>query len=156
MTERGWQAFPADCDSLPEIMGYIMARGEAAKLSDEDMTRLKLGSEEAVVNIASYAYPEGDGSLWVRAERDAEMFTLNLVDWGIPFDPFARDTAPADDISIEEAEPGGLGIFFVRQSFDEVSYRREMFQAQMANHLILSLRPKKPEAAKLSEAGDGA
>ena len=43
------------------------------------------------------------------------------MDSGVPFDPLAKEDADIT-LSAEEREIGGLGIFMVKQSMDEVSY----------------------------------
>ena len=48
---------------------------------------------------------------------------LRITDRGIPFDPLARRD-PDINLSAEEREIGGLGIFMVKKTMDEVRYER--------------------------------
>lgn len=52
------------------------------------------------------------------------LATLTISDAGPPFDPlsFSRKPLPR---TLQEAEPGGLGLLLVNRFMDECSYRRE-------------------------------
>ena len=84
---------------------------------------IELVTEEIFVNIASYAYPDGEGFVTVRREggEGAEGLTLTFMDGGVPYDPLARPdpdlTLPAKDRPI-----GGLGVFLVKKIVDEAHY----------------------------------
>ena len=56
------------------------------------------------------------------ASETAEAYVaITLRDWGTPYDPLAKAdpnvSLPADDRQI-----GGLGIFMVKKSMDEINY----------------------------------
>jgi sigma-B regulation protein RsbU (phosphoserine phosphatase) len=71
-----------------------------------------------------YAYPEGevhDIVLSVKLTDNRLMF--KLIDTGKPFDPTIVPDADVN-LSAEERQIGGLGIFLVRQIMDSVEYRR--------------------------------
>ncbi|WP_216915710.1 MULTISPECIES: ATP-binding protein [unclassified Synechococcus] len=55
---------------------------------------------------------------------DRGLATLTISDAGAPFDPlsFSREPLPR---TLQEAEPGGLGLLLVNRFMDECSYRRE-------------------------------
>ena len=83
--------------------------------------KIRLCSEEAVVNVVNYAYKDGDGFLEVDTEASEGWFSVTLKDAGTPFDPLG---APDPDITLaaDEREIGGLGIFLCKQMMDEVAY----------------------------------
>lgn len=86
---------------------------------------LRLALEETVVNVISYAYPEGGkGEVCIYAESDRKEIRFTVVDWGIAFDP----TAVLDPDTTQEVESrpvGGLGILLTRKLVDSVSYCRK-------------------------------
>ena len=85
---------------------------------------LNLALEEAVANVMKYAYPEGethDIVLSVKLTDNRLMF--KLIDTGKPFDPTIVPDADVN-LSAEDRQIGGLGIFLVRQIMDSVEYRR--------------------------------
>ena len=49
---------------------------------------------------------------------------IEFRDKGIPFDPLAK-ADPDVTLSAEKRQIGGLGIYMVKKSMDEVRYRRE-------------------------------
>lgn len=49
---------------------------------------------------------------------------LPILDSGVPYDPLAKED-PDITLPAEKRQIGGLGIFMVKKSMDEVRYRRE-------------------------------
>ena len=50
--------------------------------------------------------------------------TIQFRDWGKPFDPLAREDADIT-LSAEDRKIGGLGIYMVKNSMDDVRYQYE-------------------------------
>ena len=80
--------------------------------------------DELFTNIASYAYPGGTGKATVRFACEDRLVSVTFIDEGVPFNPLDR---PPPDVTLPASErlPGGLGIFLVRKSMDDVQYRHE-------------------------------
>ena len=55
---------------------------------------------------------------------DIISFIIEFRDRGIPFNPLLKDD-PDTTLSAEERKIGGLGIFMVKKSMDDISYRYE-------------------------------
>ncbi len=79
-----------------------------------------LVAEELLVNVFSYAYPDGtEGeaaiSLGLTEDDGEEKLLFTVRDWGDAFNPF--EEAPVPDLSLDiEGRPiGGLGIFLIKQ-----------------------------------------
>lgn len=86
---------------------------------------VRISCEEIIVNIISYAYPEGrDGYIWLGVTKDKEELCIEIQDGGIPFNPLERQE-PDIFQELEEREIGGLGIFLVLRMMDHVEYRYE-------------------------------
>ena len=79
--------------------------------------------EELFVNIASYAYPSGEGEVIVqcRTEQNPSAITIRFRDRGTPFDPLNKPDADIT-LSAEERQIGGIGIFMVKELMDGVDY----------------------------------
>ena len=79
--------------------------------------------DEVFSNIAMYAYEpaQGDATIRVEIDRNARVVSITFFDSGIPFNPMDREE-PDTSLSVEEREIGGLGIFIVRKSMDEIFY----------------------------------
>ena len=72
----------------------------------------------------------------VCADFEGEDLVLTFTDSGIPYDP-TKTREPDITLPAEERPIGGLGIFLVRKTMDDVAYRRE------DGKNILTVRKKK-------------
>lgn len=52
---------------------------------------------------------------------DPPSVVITFIDNGIPYDPLAKDD-PDTSLSAEEREIGGLGIYMVKKSMDDITY----------------------------------
>ena len=57
----------------------------------------------------------------VEVSEDPVCVTITFVDHGIPYDPLAKED-PDITLSAEERKIGGLGIYMVKKSMDNMSY----------------------------------
>jgi anti-sigma regulatory factor (Ser/Thr protein kinase) len=84
--------------------------------------KIDIAVDEIFGNIAHYAYAPNTGQVTVRVELTEEpSVIITFFDNGIPYDPTAK-ADPDITLSIEDREIGGLGIYMVKKSMDEVSY----------------------------------
>ena len=126
---------PARVDSITQITAFIEAEMDAFGCTGSDRTQIDIAVDELFANIALYAYPDKEGEATVRLTTDRRRadVTLTFIDSGIPFDPLAKKdpdvTLPAKDRKI-----GGLGIYIVKNSMDDVSYEYK------DGHNILTIR----------------
>jgi anti-sigma regulatory factor (Ser/Thr protein kinase) len=116
----------------------VVAAAEEAGVSPRQQLKLELGFEEILVNIISYAYDD-PGYVWVRTTEGDNDFRIEFADHGKPFDPLEKDRRPAEDTPLEDREPGGYGIFLVKQNFKSVEYKYEEMFGHMANHMSMLL-----------------
>ena len=129
---------PNDVAAVPRLAEFIDQACEAAGLDMGITMQMNLAAEEAVVNVMSYAYPQGtkgdieislritDSNLTDELRNpnsESRIFTLTIKDSGVPFDPTAKADADTT-LSAEERSIGGLGIHLVRQLMDDISYER--------------------------------
>ena len=72
---------------------------------------------------AHYAYrPDvGPATVRVEVEKDPPAVSITFIDHGIPYDPLAKED-PDITLSAEERSIGGLGIFMVKKSMDDIDY----------------------------------
>lgn len=111
----------AEKDKLYEVQDFVAQVLEAHDCPMKTQLLIEISLEELFVNIALYAYPEGNGWVEIHVSVKDGVASITLVDGGIPYDPLAK---PDPDItqSAEERQIGGLGIFMVKQKMDEVIY----------------------------------
>ena len=79
--------------------------------------------DELFSNIAHYAYAPGTGAATVRIEaaENPEAVVLTFLDRGVPYNPLEKED-PDITLSAEQRDIGGLGIYMVKKTMDELSY----------------------------------
>ena len=105
-----------------EILKAILNTPEVSSCSRKEIFALRLVSEEIVMNITSYAYPEGsEDYLDVEIEKTDNRIVIRFKDGGVPFNPLERKM-PDTNLSWKLRHIGGLGIFLVIKKMDDVRY----------------------------------
>ncbi|MCM8826663.1 MAG: ATP-binding protein [Candidatus Omnitrophica bacterium] len=117
---------PAVKNSLYPAIDFIKNSAKELGFDNKKIYELELASEEVIVNIINYAYPSGTGEMEITCAplQDNKGIKVEVVDWGMSFNPLDRPL-PNINAPIEEREIGGLGIYLLRKTMDDVSYRRE-------------------------------
>ena len=110
-------------DKLPDVLAFVDEQLEAADCPMKTQMQIDVSVEEIFVNIANYAYPDGTGNAKIQVEVTAEPFSAQrtVIDSGVPYDPLAKSD-PDVTLPAEERQIGGLGIFMVKKSMDDVRY----------------------------------
>ena len=109
---------------LERVNQFVEEICEELNLGMELQLNLNLVMEEMVVNVISYAYPEGKvADIELVAESDGKELTFVLSDQGKEFDPTLREAADMD-VNPAERDLGGMGIYIVKNIMNEVSYQR--------------------------------
>lgn len=85
--------------------------------------QLDAAIDEIFGNIAYYAYGKGSGNatIQIKMEDNPPKITLIFIDQGTPYNPL-ENKDPDITLDIEDREIGGLGIFLVKKTMDELSY----------------------------------
>ena len=81
--------------------------------------QLDVAIDEIFGNIAYYAYGKGSGNATIQIEMEDNP--PKIIDQGIPYNPL-ENKDPDITLDIEDREIGGLGIFLVKKTMDELSY----------------------------------
>ena len=120
------KVFPAKENALSEVLQFVEETLESIDCPMKTTTALCVAVEEVFVNVAHYAYGEGEGDvkLSICLSKADNTVTFRISDKGIPFDPLKK-TDPDITLSAEEREIGGLGIFITKKTMDTVSYSYE-------------------------------
>jgi len=86
--------------------------------------QIDIAIDELFGNIAQYAYnPEtGPATVRVEVQEDPMAVIITFIDHGVPYDPLKNED-PDITLSAEERKIGGLGIFMVKKTMDEISYQ---------------------------------
>lgn len=88
--------------------------------------QIDIAIDELFGNIARYAYAPGVGKATVRVElsEDENAAVVTFIDNGVAYDPLKKDD-PDTTLSAEDRDVGGLGIFIVKKSMDDMVYSYE-------------------------------
>ena len=120
------KTFPAKVEALSDVLGFVDETLESFECPMKIQTAVCVAIEEVFVNVAHYAYGEGEGDMTLGIGFDAESreITFRMTDKGTPFDPLKK---PDPDITLpaEDREIGGLGIFITKKTMDTVTYAYE-------------------------------
>ena len=110
-------------DNLNRVLAFVDKELENNECPMLTQTTLDMAVEELFTNIASYSYNPTIGDVKVRIEVSGDPIAVSItfMDQGVPYDPLAKED-PDVDKPIEERPIGGLGIFMVKNSMDEVNY----------------------------------
>lgn len=114
----------ADNDRLTEVIGFVDEYLEANGCSLKLQMQIDLCVEEIFVNIASYAYEGSEGYAEIELGIESGELTIVFTDSGVPYDPLKKPD-PDTTLSADERDIGGLGIFLVKKTMDEVLYNYE-------------------------------
>ena len=118
------KTFAAKKEVLPELLKYIETNLEKNKASMKATTQIYIAVEEIFVNIASYAYGDSNGKCIVSLRFEGDFVSIKFIDNGFAFNPLKKED-PNVKAKLEDRDIGGLGIFMVKQTMDEVSYKRD-------------------------------
>ncbi len=112
----------AKTENLEELMSFIAGELDELDFPAKNKKQIEIAVEELFVNIAHYAYTPFSGSATVRVDkREQGQIVITFIDRGMPFNPL-NNPEPDITLSAEDRQIGGLGIYMVKQSMDEVAY----------------------------------
>lgn len=125
----------ARMDALGELREFIEAAAVQHGLVKDDVFSFKLVVDELCANIIGYGFEGREEPGWISLsfDADAEKARLIIRDNGMFFSP-DQAKRPELEADWKEREIGGLGIYFVKELMDEVSYGRA---EQNVNQFIL-------------------
>ena len=113
----------ATVDNLSKVLAFIDEQLEANNCPMRVMLEIDVAAEELFVNVASYAYTSGIGSVAIEVnfEEKPKAVAIRFIDSGIPYNPLEKED-PDVTLPAEKRGIGGLGVFMVKKSMDEVTY----------------------------------
>ncbi len=128
---------PAALESLPGFTAGITECAREAGFGEHKLSAMELALEETIVNIIKYSSSSPDSVITATCGTDdRDVFYITIIDSGPPFDPLKKDR-PDTSAGIDDRPVGGLGIFFIKEMTDGVTYTRE------AGKNILTIKMKK-------------
>ena len=113
----------ATLENIPTVTAFVDCLLEGLDCPFKAQTQIDVAIDELFSNIAQYAYDPETGPATVRVEvqEDPMAVIITFSDHGKPYDPLSGKD-PDLTLSAEDREPGGLGVFLVKKTMDDVSY----------------------------------
>lgn len=113
----------ASLDNVLTITEFINEELEEARCPLKARLQIDIAIDEIVSNIAKYAYGGRSGKVKVTIDISSSPpgAEITFTDSGVPFNPLAMKD-PDVTLSSADRKIGGLGIFMVKKTMDEVLY----------------------------------
>ena len=113
----------AAIENIPAVTAFVDEQLEQYDCPVKAQMQIDIAIDELFSNIAYYAYTPKSGKATVRVEvtENPMAVVITFIDNGIPYDPLTK-ADPDITKSADEREIGGLGIFMVKKSMDDISY----------------------------------
>lgn len=113
----------ARSENVSLVTEFVEEQLESMDCPMKIQMKMGIAIDELFSNIALYAYSSGNGDVTVRVEKQEEPAAVRItfIDRGVPYDPLKKED-PDVTLSAEEREIGGLGIYLVKKTMDDISY----------------------------------
>ena len=113
----------ATVENIEVVTDFVNHQLEALDCPMKAQMQIDIAIDELFSNIARYSYNPEVGQATVRVEvvEDPLAVTITFIDNGVPYDPLAK-ADPDVTLSAEEREIGGLGIYMVKKTMDDITY----------------------------------
>ena len=118
--------------NVAKVTDFVNEELDRLGCSMKAQMQIDVAIDELFGNIANYAYhPEvGKATVEIRSEKctaeagDPEEVTQVLItftDHGVPYNPLEKED-PDVTLSADKRQIGGLGIFLVKKTMDDIEY----------------------------------
>lgn len=113
----------ATVENIGTVTDFVDEQLEALDCPVKAQMQIDIAIDELFGNIAHYAYHPEVGNATVRVEVTEKPLAVivTFIDRGVPYDPL-NAAEPDITLSAEDRQLGGLGIYMVKKSMDEISY----------------------------------
>ena len=113
----------ATVENIETVTDFVNEQLEALDCPMKAQMQIDIAIDELFGNIAHYAYNPEVGSATVRVEvtEDPLAVVITFIDNGVPYNPLEKED-PDTSLSAEDRQIGGLGIFMVKKSMDDITY----------------------------------
>lgn len=113
----------ASVDNIGVVMDFVDEFLDENDCPMKIKMKIDIAIDELFGNIAQYAYTDEAGIATIRAEiqDNPKSVCITFMDRGVPFNPLEE---PDPDITLpaKDRKIGGLGIYMVKKSMDDMTY----------------------------------
>lgn len=113
----------ATLDNIQSVTDFVEEHLLEAGFPMKTVFQINIAVDELFSNIARYAYGEDEGEATVRLQisEDNSTAVLTFIDSGTPYNPLKKED-PDVTLDAEDRDEGGLGIYMVKNSMDDIYY----------------------------------
>lgn len=113
----------ATIENIEVAVEFINEELKNINCPEDTIAVIGIAVDEILANIAMYAYKSGNGDVTIQFENieESKSVMITFIDEGIKYNPLAKED-PDITLSLEDREIGGLGIFIVKNSMDDMIY----------------------------------
>ena len=114
--------FKRNLNSLAEVFDLLDHFVAEIMADDQAKHALGLAVDELFTNMIKY-HPSNQNDISIELQTEGDTIVLQMVDRDV--EPFDLTQRPDPDLSgsLHDRQPGGLGIFLLKQLMDDVVYR---------------------------------
>ena len=123
MSQRFQFTLAAELESLQKFRDFITSCCSQYAIPAETVLELKLAVDEACTNVIEHGYRGmNPGSIILSFRIEPGRILVQITDFGHVFEP---SSAPKPDVeaALEDRELGGLGLFLIYQTMDNIDYQ---------------------------------
>lgn len=115
------RAFDGSLEHLSNIRTFVSDTAHTLGGSEDDAFACELACDEASANIFNHAFEGKAGRIVIRLGRHDNTFEIQMHYHGKSFDP-SKIPEPDLHAPLEDRPTGGLGLYFMRQLMDKVTF----------------------------------
>ncbi|MEJ2759644.1 MAG: ATP-binding protein [Anaerolineales bacterium] len=113
----------AELESLKTFRDFIAESCAKYKIPADTVYDLKLAVDEACTNIIQHGYKGMiPGSIILSFRIEQDRILVQITDFGHIFEP-VNAPKPNIEAALEDRELGGLGLFLIYQTMDNIDYK---------------------------------
>jgi anti-sigma regulatory factor (Ser/Thr protein kinase) len=113
----------ATIENIEVVTDFVNEQLDAFDCPMKAQMQIDIAIDELFSNIAHYAYNPrvGNATVCVEVIEDPLAVLITFIDNGVPYDPLAKED-PDTTLSAEDRQIGGLGIYMVKKTMDDITY----------------------------------
>lgn len=123
MSQRFQITRAAELESLQLFRNFIAECCARYNIPSDTVLELKLAVDEACTNIIEHGYKGMDpGSIILSFRIEPGRILVQITDFGHCFEPVSGPK-PDVEAALEDRELGGLGLYLIYQTMDNIDYQ---------------------------------
>lgn len=115
------RTLPRTIEALEDLFDLVRQFFVQEGIDPSNKWIVELALEELFTNTVKHN-PRGGGDILVRLNRKDDRLILDLSDFDSEFFDVTKAKLPDIQAPLEERQPGGLGLYLVKQLVDDLKY----------------------------------